>query len=412
MRQEKWLDKPYYSLDAYMKYTYGQKVYKIAVDAGLTCPNRDGTLGERGCIFCSAGGSGDFAVPIAGGSRQDGQNSVGASMTDCVYEHRSQRSLHGGASADGCVYEHRSKRDSRGASTEVYHKEYDRRGSCVDVERKTLDVRRQIERGMAKFHKKVGEKFVIYFQAYTNTYGDPAYLERIWREALEEESVVGISIATRPDCLGIPGISISEKHVETIAGDRSQGTESSETVIGILARLQKEYTARGKFIWIELGLQTMHEKTAEYIRRGYPISTYEAAIQALVDNHIPYITHIILGLPGETEADMLATVRYVCGQQAKPAGIKLQLLHVLRGTDLYEDYAAGKFEVLSEDAYIELVIRCLEVIPDDIVIHRVTGDGPKNILAAPLWSGNKRHVLNTLHQKMKIEKREQGTWAK
>lgn len=399
MRQEKWLDKPYYSLDAYMKYTYGQKVYKIAVDAGLTCPNRDGTLGERGCIFCSAGGSGDFAVPIAGGGRQDGQSVVGARIGT-------------GASMDGCVYEHRSKRDSRGASTEVYHKEYERRGSCVDVERKTLDVKRQIERGMAKFHKKVGEKFIIYFQAYTNTYGDPAYLECIWREALEEESVVGISIATRPDCLGIPGISIREKHAETIAGDRSQGTESSETVIGILARLQKEYAARGKFIWIELGLQTMHEKTAEYIRRGYPLSTYEAAIQALADNHIPYITHIILGLPGETEADMLATVRYVCGQQARPAGIKLQLLHVLRGTDLYEDYVAGEFEVLSEDAYIELVIRCLEAIPDDIVIHRVTGDGPKNILAAPLWSGNKRHVLNTLHQKMKIEKREQGTWAK
>lgn len=375
MRQEKWLDKPYYSLDAYMKYTYGQKVYKIAVDAGLTCPNRDGTLGERGCIFCSAGGSGDFAVPIAGGGRQDGQKAVGA-------------------------------------STEVYHKEYERRGSCGDVERKTLDVRRQMERGMAKFHKKVGEKFVIYFQAYTNTYGNPAYLERIWREALEEESVVGISIATRPDCLGIPGVSISEKHAEPIAGDRRQGTESSETVIGILARLQKEYATCGKFIWIELGLQTMHEKTAEYIRRGYPLSTYETAIQALTDMDIPYITHVILGLPGENEADMLATVRYVCGQQAKPFGIKLQLLHVLRGTDLYEDYATGKFEVLSEDEYIELVIRCLEIIPDDIVIHRVTGDGPKNILVAPLWSGNKRHVLNTLHQKMKIEKREQGTWAK
>lgn len=375
MRQEKWLDKPYYSLDAYMKYTYGQKVYKIAVDAGLTCPNRDGTLGERGCIFCSAGGSGDFAVPIVGGGRQDGQKAVGA-------------------------------------STEVYHKEYERRGSCGDVERKTLDVRRQIERGMAKFHKKVGEKFVIYFQAYTNTYGDPAYLERIWREALEEESVVGISIATRPDCLGIPGVSISEKHAEPIAGDRRQETESSETVIGILARLQKEYATCGKFIWIELGLQTMHEKTAEYIRRGYPLSTYETAIRALTDMDIPYITHVILGLPGENEADMLATVRYVCGQQEKPFGIKLQLLHVLRGTDLYEDYATGKFEVLSEDAYIELVIRCLEIIPDDIVIHRVTGDGPKNILVAPLWSGNKRHVLNTLHQKMKIEKREQGTWAK
>ena len=410
MGQEKWLDKPYYSLDAYMKYTYGQKVYKIAVDAGLTCPNRDGTLGGRGCIFCSAGGSGDFAVPIAGGGRQDGQSAVGASMTDCVYEHRSQRSLHGGASADGCVYEHRSKRDSRGASTEVYHKEYDRRGSCVDVERKTLDVRRQIERGMAKFRKKVGEKFIIYFQAYTNTYGDPAYLERIWREALEEESVVGISIATRPDCLGVSGGIVEAKKTEmTVTGNTS---EDAESIISILGRLQKEYAARGKFIWIELGLQTMHETTAEYIRRGYSLSVYETAVQALTDNNIPYIVHVILGLPGETEADMLATVRYVCGQQAKPFGIKLQLLHVLRGTDLCTDYEAGEFEVLSQDAYIELVIRCLEIIPDDIVIHRVTGDGPKNILVAPLWSGNKRQVLNTLHQKMKNEKREQGTWAK
>ena len=149
-----------------------------------------------------------------------------------------------------------------------------------------------------------------------------------------------------------------------------------------------------------------------FIRRGYLLSTYETAIQALADNHIPYITHVILGLPGETEDDMLATVRYVCGQQAKPFGIKLQLLHVLRGTDLCGDYEAGSFEVLSQDEYIELVIKCLEVIPEDIVIHRVTGDGPKNILVAPLWSGNKRQVLNTLHQKMKIEKREQGTWAK
>ena len=399
MEQEKWLDKPYYSLDAYMKYTYGQKVYKIAVDAGLTCPNRDGTLGERGCIFCSAGGSGDFAVPIAGNSRQDGQSAASDRVGGDI------------PTAGGCVYEHRSKRDLRGSvSTEVYHKEYERRGSCVDVERKTLDVKRQIERGMAKFHKKVGEKFIIYFQAYTNTYGDPAYLERIWREALEEESVVGISIATRPDCLGVPGGIVESKKTEMIVTENT--SEDAESIISILGRLQKEYATRGKFIWIELGLQTMHETTAQYIRRGYSLSVYETAVQSLTDNNIPYIVHVILGLPGETEEDMLATVRYVCGQQAKPFGIKLQLLHVLRGTDLCADYEAGEFEVLSQDEYIELVIRCLEIIPDDIVIHRVTGDGPKNILAAPLWSGNKRQVLNTLHQKMKNEKREQGTWAK
>ena len=385
MRQEKWLDKPYYSLDAYMKYTYGQKVYKIAVDAGLTCPNRDGTLGERGCIFCSAGGSGDFAVPIAGGGRQDGQSVVGAS-------------------ANGRVYEHRSKRDSRGASTEVYHKEYERRGSCVDVERKTLDIKRQIERGMAKFHKKVGEKFVIYFQAYTNTYGDPAYLERIWREALEEESVVGISIATRPDCLGIPGVSVAVKKAEMAAVENQSG--NAETVISILGRLQKEYAESGKFIWIELGLQTMHEATAEYIRRGYLLSTYETAIQALADNHIPYITHVILGLPGETEDDMLATVRYVCGQQAKPFGIKLQLLHVLRGTDLADDYLAGKFHVYEREEYLNLLIECLEHLDPSIVIHRMTGDGPADLLIAPLWASRKREVLNLLHHEMKIR----GSW--
>ena len=335
-----WHGKPYYSLDSYCKNMFHHKCYKIALNARMSCPNRDGTLDTRGCIFCSSGGSGDFAVDIAG---------------------------------------------------------------------KTME--EQIAEGMAKFGDKVtGHDLIAYFQAYTNTYGDPAYLERIWREALEEESVVGISIATRPDCLGIPGVSVAVKKAEMAAVENQSG--NAETVISILGRLQKEYAESGKFIWIELGLQTMHEATAEYIRRGYLLSTYETAIQALADNNIPYITHVILGLPGETEDDMLATVRYVCGQQAKPFGIKLQLLHVLRGTDLCGDYEAGSFEVLSQDEYIELVIKCLEVIPEDIVIHRVTGDGPKNILVAPLWSGNKRQVLNTLHQKMKIEKREQGTWAK
>ena len=338
-QQKNWNGKPYHSLDHMLRERFGEKVYKVTLNGGMSCPNRDGKLGSRGCIFCSAGGSGDFAA-----SRQ-------LSITE-----------------------------------------------QIDSQIALLSAKRPIH------------KYIAYFQAYTNTYGDPAYLERIWREALEEESVVGISIATRPDCLGIPGVSVAVKKAEMAAVENQSG--NAETVISILGRLQKEYAESGKFIWIELGLQTMHEATAEYIRRGYLLSTYETAIQALADNHIPYITHVILGLPGETEDDMLATVRYVCGQQAKPFGIKLQLLHVLRGTDLCGDYEAGSFEVLSQDEYIELVIKCLEVIPEDIVIHRVTGDGPKNILVAPLWSGNKRQVLNTLHQKMKIEKREQGTWAK
>ena len=306
-----WLGKPYYSLDAYLKKTFGEKVYKLSLDGGMTCPNRDGTCGDRGCIFCSAGGSGDFA-----GDRNK-------SIPEQI---REQKSL--------------------------------------------LQQKRPVH------------KFIAYFQAYTNTYAPVEYLEKIFREAISDEEVVVLSIGTRPDCLG-------------------------EEVLSLLEELN-----RIKPVWVELGLQTMHEATAEYIRRGYLLSTYEAAIHALADIDIPYITHVILGLPGETEDDMLATVRYVCGQQAKPFGIKLQLLHVLRGTDLCGDYEAGSFEVLSQDEYIELVIKCLEVIPEDIVIHRVTGDGPKNILVAPLWSGNKRQVLNTLHQKMKIEKREQGTWAK
>ena len=306
-----WLGKPYYSLDAYLKKTFGEKVYKLSLDGGMTCPNRDGTCGDRGCIFCSAGGSGDFA-----GDRNK-------SIPEQI---REQKSL--------------------------------------------LQQKRPVH------------KFIAYFQAYTNTYAPVEYLEKIFREAISDEEIVVLSIGTRPDCLG-------------------------EEVLSLLEELN-----RIKPVWVELGLQTMHEATAEYIRRGYLLSTYEAAIHALADIDIPYITHVILGLPGETEDDMLATVRYVCGQQAKPFGIKLQLLHVLRGTDLCGDYEAGSFEVLSQDEYIELVIKCLEVIPEDIVIHRVTGDGPKNILVAPLWSGNKRQVLNTLHQKMKIEKREQGTWAK
>ena len=335
-----WLDKPYYSLNAYFKHVYGQKIYKIAVNAGLTCPNRDGTLDNRGCIFCSAGGSGDFAVDIG---------------------------------------------------NEVYHREYAGREG---VNRRVLDVSRQIERGMAKFNKSVGEKFVIYFQAYTNTYGDAEYLREIWTAALMHESVVGISIATRPDCL-------------------------SDEALDVLAELNGKYCSEDsdlqqrKFIWIELGLQTMHEKTAGYIRRHYPLAVYEEAVKRLGDIEIPYITHIILGLPGETEEMMLETVRYVNRgvYGVRPQGIKLQLLHVLDGTDLANDYNAGEFEVLTQDAYIDLVIRCLQNISEDVVIHRVTGDGPKSILIAPKWSSNKRGVLNSFHSRMRELGARQGDSA-
>ena len=296
-----WLDKPYYSLNAYFKNTYGEKIYKIAVNAGLSCPNRDGTLDSRGCIFCSQGGSGDFAV-------------------------------------DG----------------------------------KRLTVSEQIEAGIGRFDKKVGDKFVIYFQAFTNTYGDIEYLRRIWTEALSHKDVVGISVATRPDCLG-------------------------EEVLHVLCELKEK--AVNKFIWIELGLQTIHEKTAEYIRRGYNLSVYDEAVKKMDDIGIPYITHIILGLPYETSKMMLDTVRYV--NERKPFGIKLQLLHILEGTDLADEYKKGKFEALDMESYISLVIECLENISPEIVIHRVTGDGPKKILIAPTWSADKKKVLNMLHKRMR-----------
>ncbi len=329
-----WLDKPYYSLNAYFKHAYGQKIYKIAVDAGLSCPNRDGSLDTRGCIFCSKGGSGDFAVKL---------------------------------------------RESQG---EAY----------LQDGLKQLSVKEQIVQGKARFNKEAGDRFVIYFQAFTNTYGNPDYLRRIWTEALEEENVVGISIATRPDCLG-------------------------DEVMEVLDALRESYP--DKFIWVELGLQTIHDKTAEYIRRHYPLSEYEEAVRNLHKLDIPYITHIIFGLPGETKKEMLETVFYVeqgvfeqdSHSKIRPFGMKLQLLHVLENTDLAEDYRQGKFQTLDIEEYLELVIEALQRINPEIVIHRVTGDGPKNILISPTWSGNKKLVLNTLHRKMRERNARQGDYS-
>lgn len=311
-----WYDKPYYSLNAYFKNNYGEKCYKIAVNAGFSCPNRDGNLDNRGCIFCSAGGSGDFAV-----------------------------------SGD-------------------YNKD-----SC--------EIKKQITEGKNKFNKSVGEKYIIYFQAYTNTYGSVDYLRKIYKDALDEDQVIGISIATRPDCLG-------------------------KEIINLLDELNSYYTTKNKFIWVELGLQTIHEDTARYIRRHYPLSTYNEAVDALSQINIPYITHIILGLPGETRNMMLETVKYVCNHPVKPQGIKLQLLHVLKGTDLSVDYRNGKFKTMDMDEYIDLVITCIQNIDKDIIIHRVTGDGPKSILISPYWSTNKKVVLNKLHQRFKEKGAFQG----
>lgn len=305
----RWTDKPYHTLDYELKKTYGEKIYKIALDANMTCPNRDGSCGVRGCIFCSAGGSGDFAA-----KKSTDEDSITA----------------------------------------------------------------QLEKGIQYFHdKQIGKRFIAYFQAYTNTYAPIPKLEALYREALEEPSVVGISIATRPDCLG---------------GD----------VLSLLDRLNREYA--GKFIWIELGLQTIHEHTARLIRRGYPLSVFEQAVKQLQNISIPVITHVIIGLPGETKSMMLETCHYL--GRLGINGVKLQLLHILKNTDLVELYKKKTFEILDMMEYIDIIISCLEILPSDIVIHRVTGDGPKELLLAPLWSLDKRRVLNTLHQEMK----RRGTW--
>ena len=290
----------YYSLNQYLKDTFGQKVYKIAIDGGFTCPNRDGTLDTRGCIFCSGHGSGDFAEDAA------------------------------------------------------------------------LSITEQIERGKLRLSKKMPEgtgKYIAYFQAYTNTYAPVLRLKDLFTEAMNHPDIVALSVATRPDCL-------------------------PDEVVDLL----RSYNAQ-KPVWVELGLQTIHKKSAEYIRRGYELPVYDNAVKRLKDAGLTVITHVILGLPGETRQDILDTVAYVGNSGVD--GIKLQLLHVLNGTDLAEEYRAGKFEVLSLEDYTELICECLAILPDTMVIHRMTGDGNKRDLIAPEWSKNKKRVLNTLLKRIK-----------
>lgn len=302
-----WGEKPYYSFSTMLEERFGEKIYKVALNGGMTCPNRDGKIDHRGCIFCSEGGSGDFA------------SSAQLSITDQI---------------DSQIIQITSKRPV--------------------------------------------QKFIAYFQAYTNTYAPVEYLEKIFTEAISHPKVVAISIGTRPDCLP----------PETIA---------------LLGRLNKI-----KPVWIELGLQTIHESTAQYIRRGYPLSVFNEAVTQLTAAGIEVIVHTILGLPGENHEKMLETIEYL--NQMPISGIKLQLLHVLKETDLALEYEKKVFEVLTQEEYLNILIDCLEHLRPDIVIHRVTGDGPKELLIAPTWSSAKRTVLNHLHHEMKLRESYQGKY--
>ncbi len=293
----------YYSLNEYLKENFGEKVYKLSLDLGLTCPNRDGTLDTRGCIFCLDGSS-HFAK----------QN--------------------------GSIHE-------------------------------------RIEEAKALISKKTdAKKFIAYFQSFTNTYAPIEFLEHTFAEVIKREDIVAISVATRPDCL-------------------------PENVVDLLSELNKI-----KPVWIELGLQTSNEKTAEYIRRCYKNEVFKDAVARLNAENIDVITHIILGLPNETKEDMKNSVRFAVGCGTK--GIKLQLLHVLENTDLCNDYCLGKFKTLEIDEYMDILFECIELIPENVVIHRLTGDAPKKFLVSPLWSGDKKTVMNTINREMGLRNIVQG----
>lgn len=288
----------YLSFNKYLKDKFGQKVYKISLDGGFTCPNRDGKIDTRGCIFCSKGGSGDFA-----------QN-------------------------------------------------------------RDLSITEQIESGKKIVEKKIKSgKYIAYFQAFTNTYAPVEILRAKYSEAINHPDIVALSIATRPDCLG-------------------------DDVIELLDEMNKI-----KPVFVELGLQTIHSDSAKYIRRGYSLEVYNEAVKKLKNIGVNIVVHIILGLPNESEEDMLESVKYVC--QSQIDGIKLQLLHIIAGTDLAKDYEKGLFKTLEFDEYVELIAKCVAIIPKNIVIHRLTGDGAKIDLIAPLWSADKKRVLNAINKALR-----------
>lgn len=284
----------YTTLNSYLKDRFGCKVYKIALDGGFTCPNRDGTVDTDGCIFCSKGGSGDFA------------------------------------------------------------------------ESREKSISEQIADGKKRVSKKIKDgKYIAYFQAFTNTYAPVDRLRELYTEAMSQPDIAALSIGTRPDCLG-------------------------EDVLALLDEMNKRVP-----VFVELGLQTIHEDTAQYIRRGYDLSVYDKAVADLHKIGVNVVTHLIIGLPGESKEDMLRSVEYVCKMTD---GIKLQLLHILRGTDLESEYTSGKIKELTLEEYTDIIKSCVKIIPKSVVVHRLTGDGAKKDLIAPMWSADKKNVLNTINR--------------
>ncbi len=287
------------TLSDYLKSEYGEKIYKLSLCSGCTCPNRDGTAGTGGCTFCSKGGSGEFTA------------------------------------APGPLSE------------------------------QIIDAKKRIS---AKTNAK---RFIAYFQSFTNTYGEPEHLRRIYREAILRDDIAVLSLGTRPDCLG-------------------------KEIMDVLRELNQI-----KPVWIELGLQTIHEKTALRINRGYPLPVFEEAVRKLKEAGLQVIVHVILSLPGEDREDMLETARYLSALNPGIDGIKLQMLNILEGTAMAEEYKEHPFPLLTMEEYAEIVCKMIRILPDDIVVHRMTGDGPGNLLIAPEWVRNKKKVLNTIHRRLR-----------
>ena len=286
-------------LSEVLKQEYGEKIYKLTLSSGCTCPNRDGRISFGGCTFCSEGGSGEVA------------------------------------------------------------------SRAPDIEGQIEEARQRIR------NKTDARRFIAYFQSFTNTYGNAADLEDLYTGVILRDEIVILSIATRPDCL-------------------------DENIMGMLRRLNAI-----KPVWVELGLQTMHDRTAERINRGYRLEVFEEAVRKLKSAGIQVIVHVIFGLPGETKEDMLRTIRYLADLRSGPDGVKLQMLNILKGSSLAKEYLAEPFPLLTMEEYTSLVAKSMRILPDEMVIHRMTGDGPGDLLIAPDWVRNKKKVLNTINRKLK-----------
>lgn len=290
---KEWNGKRYHSLNYFLRDRFKEKVFKISLDGGFSCPNRDGTISKGGCLFCSESGSGDYA-----GDRE------------------------------------------------------------LSITKQFCDIKEMM-------NKKWKEgKYIAYFQAFTNTYAPVEELKRKYNEALKQEGVVAIAIATRPDCL-------------------------QDEVLELLEEINKKF-----YVWVELGLQTVSDETARKINRGYKLEVYEDAIRRLKERNIDFVTHCIFGLPGETKEDMLKSIDYIAHSGSK--GIKFHLLHLMKHTPMVKLYERGELEFLSQDDYIDLICKSIAMLPEDMVVHRLTGDAPRDLLIGPMWSLKKWEVLNAI----------------